>query len=196
MLQILRRLLRLASGSPADALPLADPPRSASIPTPQPGLEALLREEFERCGYFKPELRERVIRAWLHGPSLTKAGRKLSVEEKKALGLNPRMLITQELVDLLSSEGLKLHDPKSALSDPAISARLRLSRRDTLQRSLKIGARKFKWRSTRTPDDCAWCLKNEGRTFGPDIIEQAERQCTCAPYCRGYIEPRIDDLLR
>lgn len=97
------------------------------------------------------------------------------------------MLITQELVDLLSSEGLKLRDPNSALSDPAISARLRLSRRDTMQRSFKVGALEFKWRSTQTPDDCVWCLKNEGRTFGLDIIEQVERQCTCAPDCRGQI---------
>lgn len=106
------------------------------------------------------------------------------------------MLITQELVDLLSSEGLKLRDPNSALSDPAISARHRLNRRDTLQKSFKVGAREFKWRSTQTPDDCAWCLHNEGRTFGPDIIEQVERQCTCAPCCRGYIEPQLDELLR
>ncbi len=196
MLQTLLRLLRLAPGARADAMPASAADRPASGSTQQPVLEALLREEFERCGYFKPEVRERVIRAWLDGQSLAKVGRKLSVEEKKALGLNPRMLITQELVDLLSSDGLTLRDPKTALSDPAICARHRLSRRESLQRSLKIGARQFKWRSTQTPDDCAWCLQNEGRTFGPDIIEQVERQCTCAPYCRGYIEPQLDDLLR
>lgn len=194
MLHSLLRLVRLVLGGAAPAKATSSASGSAPSPVPDAALEALLREEFDRCRYFKPEARERVIRSWIKGESLTRSGAKLSPEQKKALGLNPRMLITQGMVDVLSSEGLKLSDPKTAFSEPAIGARLRLSRIETVQKSLKYGAREFKWRAANDGDDCAWCKKNTGKTFGRDILEQVARQCTCEPHCRGFIEPLFDDL--
>lgn len=194
MLRPLLRLVRLVLGGAAPAKATLSASGSAPSPASDATLEALLREEFDSCRYFKPEARERVIRSWIKGESLCRSGAKLSPEQKKTLGLNPRLLITQGMVDVLSSEGLKLRDPKTAFSSPAISARHRLSRMETLQKALKVGAREFKWRPAQDGDDCAWCAKNAGKKFGRDILEQVDRQCTCEPYCRGYIEPVFDDL--
>lgn len=194
MLQSLLRLVRPLLGGSPPANPTQSTSSSDVSSSANFALEALLREEFDRCQYFKPEARDRVIRSWLKGESLIRTGTKLSPEQKKALGLNPRMLITQGMVDVLSSEGLKLRDPKTAFSEPAIGATLRLSRMETLQKSLKVGAREFKWRSANDGGDCAWCKRNSGKTFGRDILEQVARHCTCEPHCGGYIEPLFDDL--
>jgi len=193
MFEFLRRIL--SSGS----APAAASTASSSLDTRAvilPPLEGFLRDELVRCPYFKPEARERVLQSWLDGTSLSKTGNKLTTEQKRELGLNPRLVLTDAVIDVMSAEGLKLPDPKSALRDVYIRASHRRSRLETVVRAHRVGATRFKWQPVRDLDDCAWCTAHSGESFGKDILVQIEENCSCEPYSRGYIEPLFPDLER
>lgn len=191
MLDLLRRFVSGQSpGSTASA------PRSQADGTPvdTPPLEWYLQDELNRSPFFKPEARERVLQSCINGASLSKSGAKLTAEQKRELGLNPRLALTQDLIDVLSVDGLSLPDPKRALEDTYVKASNRRSREDTVTRARRIGFNKFKWRPVNDVSDCTWCASNAGKTFAIDILAQIETNCACLPYSRCYIEPVLDEL--
>lgn len=148
-------------------------------------------EELDNSAYFKPESKQTVLNHLLHVLSITKTGNNLSVEEKKALGLNTRLAITKELIEVLSAEGLRLENPKAALEEIYNRATITKTRIDNFEKARRIGITKFTLMTAGDGSECSWCRKNSDREFGVDILSLMKSNCTCSPYAKCIINSVI-----
>jgi hypothetical protein len=160
--------------------------------TPERPIETYFLSELQDCKYIKPEYHAVVLRHLKHEVSLTKTGSNLTSDEKKLRGLNPRLAITKELVDVLSDDGLSLNNPKLILEEIYNKATITKARTDEFQKAVRLGVSKFTLNACVDGSECAWCTEHSGRQFGRDVIQQMEANCKCAPYSKCFITPVID----
>jgi hypothetical protein len=161
-----------------------------SAPSKKSESDYFLRE-LKKCPYIKIESHETVLRHFRHEKSLTKTDNKLTADEKKIMGLNPRLSITKELIEVLTEEGLALENPKQALEDIYNKATIEKLRDESFLKAKKIGVKKFKFIAM-LGECCDWCTQNNEKLHGLDILKLLNSGCTCKPYCKGYIEPQIE----
>lgn len=147
--------------------------------------------ELKACPYIKIEAHERVLKHFRHEESLTKTNNKLTAAEKNKIGLNPRLSITRELIEILSEDGIALENPKQLLRDIYNKATIEKMRDEKIARALSLGIKKFKYRAS-LEDCCDWCKKNDGKEFGVEVISRLNSECTCRPYCGGVIMSKIE----
>lgn len=142
-----------------------------------------LRAEIFKSSFVKPEARERVLADLLSRQSLRKAP-ELSTDEKKRLGLNARLKITQAHLDDLTRAAFAT-DPKQAVRAIYHRAHGKHSRRSSLARMQRSGITDYKPSSAMDQRECAWCLSISGKIIPitQDFDELAEGNCTCE-YCR------------
>lgn len=143
------------------------------------------------CPYIKIEAHERVLKHFRHEESLTKTDNKLTAVEKNKMGLNPRLSITKELIEILSEDGIALENPKQLLKDIYNKATIEKLRDEKIARALSLGIKKFKYRAS-LEDCCDWCKQIDGKEFGVEIISRLNSECTCKPYCGGVIMSKIE----
>ena len=146
--------------------------------------------ELEVCPYIKVEAREKVLDHLRHKVSLLKTGNKLTLEEKKELGVNPRLSITKEFLEVLTVEGLALSNPKQMLEDIYNKATIEKLRDDSFAKSIKIGIKQYTLEGALS-DSCKWCKDSNGKKFGLDIMDKLKENCECKPYSKCYIAPVI-----
>lgn len=163
----------------------ASPPVSDSAP--ECTIESYFMKELQGCRYIKPESHAAVLKHLTHEVSLTKTGNNLTAEEKKSWGINPRLAVTKELIDVLSGDGLALDNPKAVLEEIYNKATIMKARTDGFQKAVQLGVRKFTLNVCGDGSECAWCAEHSGKQFGPDIIQQMKAKCTCTPYSKCFI---------
>lgn len=158
-------------------------------------VEAYFRNELKQSPFFKSEAHQAVMDHLLRRRSLTDTPNKLSLEQKRALGLNARMSMTQELVGVLTPSGLRAVSPKALLSDLCLRATFFRSWDDTVTRAARAGVSQFKFIADSTPDACEWCRQvAPGKVFGLEIVSAVKEACKCSPYSRGFVEPIFPDF--
>ena len=157
-------------------------------------LEAYFSRELASCIYIKPESRSKVLSHLMHEKSLTKTENKLTLAEKKKIGINSRLSVTKELVDILSSEGLALDNPKQMLRDIHVKATVERLMDLSFARSRSLGIEKFKFIAFKE-DCCSWCKTNDGVEFGIDVLNTIRAECICKPVCGGVISSVLDKLI-
>lgn len=155
-------------------------------------IEEYFHDEVTNSVYFKPDYRQRVLDHLLHKQSLNKTGNNLTVEEKKSLGINTRLSITKELVQVLSREGISLENPKALLEEIYYRATISKSRIDGFHKARKIGIKKFTLLTSGDGSECEWCRNNADHEFGHDILEQMRINCKCKPYSKCIINSVVD----
>ncbi|RJX75802.1 hypothetical protein DZ860_03350 [Vibrio sinensis] len=146
----------------------------------------------EDLGYFKQSCYSTVLRHLKHEIDLNKQGVKLTTEQKKELGINARLAITTDLVDVLSDKGITLSDPKSALKRVYYRATFEANRLESLQKIMDAGFFEVIYRSSGDERDCPWCEANNGNRFpvSEEANEAIKTNCTCA-WNRGFFGPVV-----
>jgi len=167
-------------------------PQIASDGESERPIEAYFMKELQGCKYIKPDYHAVVLKHLKHEVSLTKTGNNLTAEEKKLRGINPRLVITMELIEVLSNDGLALDNPKALLEDIYNKATITKARANGVQKAVRAGAKKFTLNACGDGSECAWCAANTAKQFGPDILRQMEANCTCAPYSKCFITSAIE----
>lgn len=160
-------------------------------PTPNASADEYFVRELIACPYIRTEAHERVLKHFRHEESLTKTENKLTLEEKKKIGLNPRLSITKELVEVLSEDGLLLANPKQLLNDLYNKATIERLRKESFERSISVGVEKFKFLAS-LDGCCEWCKRSHKKEFAVDVLEILNKECKCRPYCGGVIIAEIE----
>ncbi|AIL62238.1 hypothetical protein [Pseudomonas alkylphenolica] len=148
-------------------------------------------KELEACPYIKVEARNKVLDHLRQKVSLLKTDNKLTAGEKKELGINPRLSITKEFIEVLTDEGMALGNPKQMLEDLYYKATIEKMRDDGFAKALKVGVKKYKLEGA-SSDSCEWCKKSNGKEFDMNIMEKIKTNCKCKPYSRCFISPVVD----
>ena len=145
--------------------------------------------------YFKENTLNTILKHLTFEINLNKMGKKLTVEEKKALGLNTRLSITSALVDILSDQGVHYeYNPKLLLSNIYNKANITKANKDYYNKAIKAGITKFKLVSSGGGNgDCRWCKSRQKMKFltQSDIEFFLDNQCECKPYSYSFLHPII-----
>ena len=150
-------------------------------------IEDYFNESLNSSPYFLPEKRKLTINHLMGTRNLNESGDPLSAEQKKALGFNPRIKLTNELLATLTNEGRQLKDPRKALEEIYYEATLNKSRTDNFYKAVKAGATSFKLCASGDGSECEWCRASDQKVFGVEILDEFNRHCTCSPYSKCFI---------
>ena len=148
--------------------------------------------ELRENKFIKQESHEAVLKHLTHDVSLTKTGTILTIEEKKALGLNTRLSITKELLEVLTPEGMTLSNPKMLLEEIYNKATITKSKDDSFAKSINAGIKKFTLHEPGDSSECYWCKNNFGIEHGPNLLQVIRENCECKPYSKCFISPIIE----
>lgn len=152
-------------------------------------IEDYFNESIKSSPYFQPEKRDLILNHLLGASNLNESGDTLSTTQKKALGFNPRIKITSQLLYTLTNEGRLLKDPKIALEELFYQATFKKSRTDKFHQSVKAGITSFKLCASGDGSECEWCRTNDQKVFGVEILDVFNLNCTCSPYSKCFIAP-------
>lgn len=119
----------------------------------------------------------------------------LSLDEKKELGLNPRVKYQRYLTFLLTDKGLHYQNGniKGILMLAVHKAKNIISLQEDIIRSQGIGLTRMKVMPAGDERDCDWCLsmKNKIVPVSLDFVGEVLDNCTCE-YPRLLVLPQID----
>lgn len=156
-------------------------------------LEWFCKKELKKCNLIKPEYHSIVLDHLLRKKDILKTQNKLSVSEKKRLGINTRLSISKELIEVLNEQGIKNHHPKSIISNLYHRAFFAKSRHDQMNKFRSNGSiEKVVLNSSGGGGgDCNWCTLNQNIEFSVHMpIEKLiEANCSCDPYCYCFLTP-------
>ena len=151
--------------------------------------------EINNSPFLKKDSQQIVMKHLLGEYNIVKTNNKLSVEEKKLLGINTRLSITKELVNVLNEEGLKQPDPKIILSDIWNRSTITKSKWDQYNKSKRVMPDvKFNLVSSGGGmGDCEWCQTRQKKKYlsEEDILFFLENKCECKPYSYSFMVPII-----
>lgn len=149
------------------------------------------KQELNDCPYIKIECRNIVLDHLMHKKYLTKTENKLTAEDKKSLGINPRVSVTRELIEVLTDEGIRQKDPKDVLSSLYLRATFNKNREDTLEKYKNVGIECFSLMACGDERDCNWCKSMQGVEISvyKDINTLIKENCVCESHCRCAIRP-------
>jgi hypothetical protein len=156
-------------------------------------IEMYLQQEMDLCSYIKAECHNVALEHLTHRTNLNKTGNKLTAEEKKSLGINARLAITHELVEILTSEGVKQKDPKEILSSIYYRSTFAKNRDDSLNKYKSTGIKKYTLMACGDGRDCEWCSSQQDIEISVDVNlnELINTNCTCDSHCRCVMQPII-----
>ncbi|HMP09729.1 hypothetical protein [Hydrogenophaga sp.] len=150
------------------------------------GPDQYLLREVEKNDLIRKDQIEAVLQHLNNEINLNKAGSKLTVNEKKELGINPRLQITHELLAVLNDKGRAQIDPRSVLSSIAMKANFARSHDENIQSYKSMGLKKYEVVACQDQRDCAWCKSMDGKklSVNQSINELIEQNCRCDSHCR------------
>jgi hypothetical protein len=152
-------------------------------------IEDYFNEGIKSSRYFLPEKRDLILNHLLGASNINESGDTLSADQKKALGFNPRIKLTSQLLSTLTNEGRLLKDPKKALEELYYHASFNKSRTDKFHQSVKAGITSFKLCASGDGSECEWCRTNDQKVFGVEILDKFNLNCACSPYSKCFIAP-------
>lgn len=153
-----------------------------------------LKAELKKCTFIRDDMKETAYRALSGEIDLFKDKDLLSLEEKKALGMNARLKLTRDFVGILNMEGLSLKNPKESFFNITTKLTLNELLVSQIDDAKRLGIKKLKLLPAGDERDCSWCQGVKGKTFGTNdkIIKMIEDNCTCADYSRITIIPVVE----
>ncbi|WP_258181376.1 hypothetical protein [Burkholderia multivorans] len=152
----------------------------------------LFQARIEASGFFVPEKIPELVSKVRGNIGLfqrsstdgaTRGGEPLSVEEKRALGLNTRMKYTREFIEFFRPEVLPTIEPKSLLAGMQDAVSFEVSRRRTLMRFLRVGGGFVTVEPFGDPDACAAVKRLRRRLPLEEVPELPLPKCD-ADVCR------------
>ena len=189
---MLKTIFSKLFGATTKASTAISKPRATQLKTKaQPDITEYFIAEIANSPFIKESGREAVLRDFLHEVKL-KDGEKLSLEEKRSLGINPRLQITRELYEVLTPEGVKF-GPKKVLKSLYITATTHHSHRASQARMRIAGITQYSLMSCGDGQDCDWCVSMEGKLIPIDVdfVRLSKENCTCY-LCGCVLRAKID----
>jgi|AntAceMinimDraft_15_1070371.scaffolds.fasta_scaffold09754_1 hypothetical protein len=167
------------------------PKKSASKSKISPSLKkkslnSYFQDELNECEHIKPEAHSIVMKHLTQKINLNKTGNKLTAKEKKDLGINARLSVTHELIDVLTNTGQSQPDPKEVLSSIYYKATFAQNHDDSLNQYRKLGIKHCKIMGCNDERECDWCKSMDGKKLSikDDINKLIKENCKCVSHCR------------
>ena len=170
-------------------------PKSKSLPeSVKPDIKDFFIEQLNMSPYIKTESHELVLAHLCNKVNLNKTGNKLTVKEKKALGMNTRLSITPELVEVLTPEGIAQKDPKKILTSIFYRATFKKQTKEELKKYKELDIKEITLLGAEDEGDCEWCKSqyNVKLPTETDLCDLIEKNCTCDSHCRLCVQATID----
>ena len=186
-----------APPTPATVAPAAPPLGDDAFNKSDPRFQKIAREELAKCQFIRPEAVEAVYLYLLDQNKLFETKTPLSVEEKRTLGINTRLKITQEHTALLTTQGLQSHYPAEIIPNLWRAATFRYRRVLELEKLRRLAMCKTVTLTTiGESDSCEWCNKTNGKKFdiNQDLDRLIEVNCKCQPYWKGVLSPDLTGI--
>ena len=163
----------------------------APVQNPQPDIVAYYKAEIAGSPFVKESGRDAVLKDFLHEVKL-KDGELLTLEEKRALGINTRLKITRQLYEVLTPEGIEF-GPKRVLEPLYLKATFNHNRHREIARMKGLGITQYSPLACGDNADCEWCKSIDGKMISVevDFVQLINENCTCA-YCRCVLQAKID----
>lgn len=152
-------------------------------------IDSYYEAEIKLSPYLKEDSFGLVMSHLRNEVNILKTPNKLSAEEKKALNLNTRLSITQELISVLNEQGLKLSNPKLAIQKIYYQATFNHSKDTTLNQLRGSGIKKFKLSAPNDERTCSWCKAQSGLDLpvDTDVNELIRQNCSCEGWNRMVV---------
>jgi len=149
-------------------------------------VEHYFANELESCEFIKKECHDIVLKHLTHQINLNKTSNKLTAEEKRSLGVNKRLSITHDLVNVLTESGLTQSNPKDILTSIYYRATFAKTKDDSIKQYIDLGVKKYKISACDDEGDCEWCKSMDGKklSVSEDINELIKNNCKCKSHCR------------
>lgn len=150
--------------------------------------------EIQRSPYIKEDCYDLVLNHLKGVKRLTKTGNVLTADEKRSLGLNTRISITHELMNVLTSDGLKKSDPKKILVSLYCSAIFQKKILEDMVRYKNAGLEYVQFMGVGDEKECSWCRSQHRKLFpvSCDFRAIIEQGCECEEHCRAVLVPVIE----
>ena len=167
--------------------------------------EDIIRKEVMASDLFEDMYKEKIIKYQLQfetlhmkSPEFVPLGDDtdvLSLDEKKELGLNPRVKYQRHLTFLLTDKGLHYQNGniKGILMLAVYKANSIINMQNSIIRFQGTGLKSMKVSIVDDERDCNWCLsmKNKVIPVSLDFVDDVLDNCTCE-YPRLLVLPQID----
>lgn len=150
-------------------------------------IDEYFEDQVNASVYIREDCRDVVLEHLKGELDLLKTANLLDVDEKKLLGLNARQSLTKEFVEILTSDGLKLQNPKAILSNMWSGATIIKSRHDNHAKAVESGVKKFTLHASGDKSECEWCKEHLEVEMGSEILRLMDENCTCEPYSKCFI---------
>ncbi len=192
MFKIVKSLFGTTPAAPAQVSQSAAKPNS--LTGKDFSIESYFRAEVDNSEYLRDGAKQKVLDHLLGKIDIIKTGSKLSPDEKKALGLNTRLTITKEMVEVLNEKAIRLAYPSSVLTEMWSRATTKKSRHDQLEKLRASAVKKYKLITCGNGEDCIWCQAHQEQEFQAqfDLESAIAANCTCEPYCKCLVQPIIE----
>lgn len=144
--------------------------------------------------FIKPESKPIVMDHLMGKINILKTENKLTKEEKKELGINTRLSITRELVEVLTNEGIRHENkPNNIIENIYHRSSTEKYRDDELIKMKELGIAQFTIMNCDDEGDCEWSKSITNKKFNieEDINSLIKSNCK-SPYCRCSIKPVIE----
>ncbi len=147
----------------------------------QPDDNDYLIEALKIYPFIKKESFDIVLQHLQGKINLAKTGKKLTVAEKKYFGINPRLSVTNSLVNVLTDLGLKETKPREVLSNILNIARRKQYIKNSITRFIEADIKQFTLLSVDDERECSWCKLNANTKMSVtiDINKLIKENCTC-----------------
>lgn len=168
---------------------------TSPIPSqPQKSKELYATEFIKQSPYLAPNAEELLIKYLTKPKEEFFTGEFLSKEEKKSLGINPRLKIDRIIPDVLTPKGLELPDPRVPITGLFYSVQFALTRDKEIQKAKELGIKEIKIMTCNDERDCLWCQNMDGKKLSitSNINSLILTNCTCSSHCRLIIQPVIN----
>jgi len=156
-------------------------------------LKSYLKNELSKSELIKEDFKHIVLDHYLEKTNLLKTGNKLTRDEKKEIGINTRLSVTKELIEVLTDDAIANEaNPKEIISNIYHKARTAKYRHDELINMKKLGITQFTLMNCGDERDCEWSQLSSSKKFNvnDDINSLIESKCD-ASYCRCGFQAEI-----
>lgn len=157
-------------------------------------LRIFFEKELADNKFIKPESKSVVLQHLTGEINILKTDNKLTIEEKKELGINARLSVTKELIAVLTNEGISHEEkPRDIIENIYHRARTEKYRIDELEKIKQSEvSKKIKLMNCEDERTCEWCKSTKNKEFSikEDINLLVKSNCKSA-YCRCALQAVI-----
>ena len=144
--------------------------------------EELLNDELKKVNFFLLEKKDLILKHIKNEINLNVSNYYLSKEEKEKLGLNERLKISKELIDIFNLAEIKEQNPKELLHELNLRITHKISMLRDLRNCKNAEINEIKLLSMGDERTCKWCLDIEKEIIDItkiDLIKLIDDNCTC-----------------